>query len=212
MYNSINKDIILEYLLNIIINIHWKLTEIITYIIVYSNKFYLYVQRYFNMEISNNDINLDGIFYKIYNGNETLLENGINEITNTDFILYEVKINNKKLHKLFTVDNFNINFIDKYNVDNIILSDVNFLLVILIINNEKEDITNILHNINNSFYIVDNKLFTSSFIQWFCKKYTKMKYSDNYTIEILDTNVENIVLKKENYLTITNNNYYIESI
>jgi hypothetical protein len=164
------------------------------------------------MEISNNDINLDGIFYKIYNGNETLLENGINEITNTDFILYEVKINNKKLHKLFTVDNFNINFIDKYNVDNIILSDVNFLLVILIINNEKEDITNILHNINNSFYIVDNKLFTSSFIQWFCKKYTKMKYSDNYTIEILDTNVENIVLKKENYLTITNNNYYIESI
>ena len=212
MYNSINKDIILEYLLNIIINIHWKLTEIITYIIVYSNKFYLYVQRYFNMEISNNDINLDGIFYKIYNGNETLLENGINEITNTDFILYEVKINNKKLHKLFTVDNFNINFIDKYNVDNIILSDVNFLLVILIINNEKEDITNILHNINNSFYIVDNKLFTSSFIQLFCKKYTKMKYSDNYTIEILDTNVENIVLKKENYLTITNNNYYIESI
>ena len=212
MYNSINKDIILEYLLNIIINIHWKLTEIITYIIVYSNKFYLYVQRYFNMEISNNDINLDGIFYKIYNGNETILENGINEITNTDFILYEVKINNKKLHKLFTVDNFNINFIDKYNVDNVILSDVNFLLVILIINNEKEDITNILHNINNSFYIVDNKLFTSSFIQWFCKKYTKMKYSDNYTIEILDTNVENIVLKKENYLTITNNNYYIESI
>lgn len=212
MYNSINKDIILEYLLNIIINVHWKLTEIITYIIVYSNKFYLYVQRYFNMEISNNDINLDGIFYKIYNGNETILENGINKITNTDFILYEVKINNKKLHKLFTVDNFNINFIDKYNVDNVILSDVNFLLVILIINNEKEDITNILHNINNSFYIVDNKLFTSSFIQWFCKKYTKMKYSDNYTIEILDTNVENIVLKKENYLTITNNNYYIESI
>lgn len=212
MYNSIDKDIILEYLLNIIINIHWKLTEIITYIIVYCNKFYLYVQRYFNMEISNNDINLDGIFYKIYNGNETILENGINEITNTDFILYEVKINNKKLHKLFTVDNFNINFIDKYNVDNVILSDVNFLLVILIINNEKEDITNILHNINNSFYIVDNKVFTSSFIQWFCKKYTKMKYSDNYTIEILDTNVENIVLKKENYLTITNNNYYIESI
>lgn len=210
MYNSIDKDIILEYLLNIIINIHWKLTEIITYIIVYCNKFYLYVQRYFNMEISNNDINLDGIFYKIYNGNETILENGINEITNTDFILYEVKINNKKLHKLFTVDNFNINFIDKYNVDNVILSDVNFLLVILIINNEKEDITNILHNINNSFYIVDNKVFTSSFIQWFCKKYTKMKYSDNYTIEILDTNVENIVLKKENYLTITNNNYYIE--
>ena len=171
MYNSIDKDIILEYLLNIIINIHWKLTEIITYIIVYCNKFYLYVQRYFNMEISNNDINLDGIFYKIYNGNETIIENVINEITNTYFILYEVKINNKKLHKLFTVDNFNINFIDKYNVDNVILSDVNFLLVILIINNEKEDITNILHNINNSFYIVDNKVFTSSFIQWFCKKY-----------------------------------------
>lgn len=210
MYNSINKDTILEYLLNIIINIHWKLTEIITYIIVYSNKFYLYVQRYFNIEISNNDINLEGTFYKIYNGNETILENDNTELTNSDFIRYEVTINNKKLHKLFTVDNFNINFIDKYNNTNVILSDVNFLLVILIINNEKEDITNILQNINNSFYIVDNKLFTSSFIEWFCKKYTKMDYSDNYTIEILDTNVENIVLKKGNYLTITNNNYSIE--
>lgn len=93
----------------------------------------------------------------------------------------------------------------------IIKCDYEFILINLVVNNNTYELTNIINNYKNYYYIVNNILFDKIFINWFSLNHINIDYN-NYNIYIIDhnaneiklTNKQSIKLNKDNYKIINN--------
>ena len=179
-------------------NLYYLFIKIYTYSIIYSNK--LYNKFKTNKKIQN-------LFYV-----KSYIEfHDNNVIFDYDFIIYKYLVNDLLTYNLFTKTHFdNINkkmFLSNYQPQ---LTEYKFILVKLFSNNTDYDITYIIKNKNNYFYIENNKLFDKFFMEWFCKRFLNIDYEATMYIELYDNSMnkykininKNIILKKNNFYII----------
>ena len=151
-------------------NIYYLLIKFYTYFLCYSNKLkknkkiqnLTYVKNY--IEFDDNNVIFD-----------------------YDFIIYKYLLDDLLTYNLFTKTHFNnINkkiFLSNYQPQ---ITEYKFILVKLFYNNKDYDITNIIKNKNNYFYVENNKLFDKIFMEWFCKKFLNIDYDSSMYIELYD--------------------------
>lgn len=181
---------------------------IIIYIINSINNLFLVLLRLYTF-INYNIKKIKGkFFYKKETITKIYVKDGI-ELNSKDIIFdYDFKILIKKTKDYnyyfinFTQEN------DKNIIDNKI-NEILFILVKVIFNEKKFDITNILKDKNNYFYIENNILFNDKFMLWFNKKFLNIGYDSSCYVEILDKNINNSKIVSNNKLLIGNNNYKI---
>ena len=178
---------------------------LLTFYIILMNKFNIYYNLIYKKFYT--PTNLIYIF-----DNDTLI---IKENFNNNFKIKEL-INNTN-NNYFIIHNFqhlDINYIS----NNYILNNINlikpkftFILVEISSNNQKFDITNFLNNKNTSYYIVNNVLFDKQFMYWL--KYNKFNIDiNNYTINIIDNDINNIKLLSNKCIKLHHSSYSIEEI
>jgi hypothetical protein len=191
IYNNMNKVIIL---LN---NIYYLLIKFYTYFLCYSNKLYNKFKK--NKKIQNL------IYVKSY-----IEFDDNNVIFDYDFIIYKYLLDDLLTYNLFTKTHFNnINkkiFLSNYQPQ---LTEYKFILVKLFYNNKDYDITNIIKNKNNYFYVENNKLFDKVFMEWFCKKFLNIDYDSSMYIELYDNLMNKHQIYSNNYIILKKNNFDI---
>ena len=72
-------------------------------------------------------------------------------------------------------------------------------------NGKKKEIHEFLHY----FYLKENKILDTEFLKWYMKYWYKMKLEDNYTLHIIDSDINLLTLKPEQYILIGDRNYTI---
>jgi hypothetical protein len=180
--------------------------------------FYVYIYNYliniFNL--------IKNIFYIKYD-NIYIISNA-KIITNYSKNNYLKKLNNFNNNNLLNHDTFIIHKIEYNNIiyycNNFILlnpelknnyTTYSFILIQITSNNNTYDLTKFLKNSYDNYYIINNILFDINFMNWIIiNKYNIDLY--NYTIDIIDNNVENIKLTPNNYIKLNLNNYEIIDI
>lgn len=180
--------------------------------------FYVYIYNYliniFNL--------IKNIFYIKYD-NIYIISNA-KIITNYSKNNYLKKLNNFNNNNLLNHDTFIIHKIEYNNIiyycNNFILlnpelknnyTTYSFILIQITSNNNTYDLTKFLKNSYDNYYIINNILFDINFMNWIIiNKYNINLY--NYTIDIIDNNVENIKLTPNNYIKLNLNNYEIIDI
>ena len=75
---------------------------------------------------------------------------------------------------------------------------------------EIHDITSFLKNCNESYYVVDAKLFAPFFMNWIFIKHLKRQLA-NYKLVILDHNIKEVIILKGQYIKIGKTSYEIIS-
>lgn len=186
-------------------NLYWYLMKLLIYIYTTWFKFNFNVNYKYN-------------FYKIYLIKNSKIIKKLHNINrdytpiDIDYIVYKQDTNNKLLLKLF-------NNIDICSLDQKSLKPCTFffLSVILKIGVMNYNITNILNNKENYYYIIDAKLFTYSFMNWLVLYHLKIPInifnnSSIYSIEILDNTANEIILNNNQYILLKNNSYEILDI
>jgi hypothetical protein len=73
-----------------------------------------------------------------------------------------------------------------------------FLSVELILDKEKINITDNL----NSFYLINNSILDENFMKWFFWKYYEKDLPENYSIQLLDNNVNMLSINKTQYINL----------
>ena len=117
-----------------------------------------------------------------------------------DYVIYKNLFNEKRLTSLYNnIDNL---------VSKLVPCNFEFLFVVIKHNKESYDITSILKNYNNYYYVVNNYLFNESFMNWLFINHIKKKYTE-YTINILDNMTNEIVLNKTQSIHLQKNDYEI---
>tara|TARA_Y100000591_G_C21804817_1_gene684198 strand:+ start:607 stop:1170 length:564 start_codon:yes stop_codon:yes gene_type:complete len=103
---------------------------------------------------------------------------------------------------------------ENIDIENIKECNFKFILVNLIINNNKKiNITNYLKNSIESYYVKDSEIFNVNFKKWLILDYLKENIDvDNITVEIIDQNANSIELTKNQYIKFGLNNYLISDI
>lgn len=128
------------------------------------------------------------------------------------------------LKKLILEDNNNyfliheINYLDinffsnnkLLNNDSLKKTNFTFILVEIINSKNKIDITNILNNNSNCYYLENNNLFDKKFIFWL--QYNNLDIEENYKINIIDNNINTIELDKTKYIKLLSYSYDIIEI
>lgn len=172
-----------------------------------NNLFLLLLRLYTSINYNIKKIK-EKFFYKKETITKIYVKDGI-ELNSKDIIFdYDFKILIKKTNDY---NYYFINFSEE-NDKNIINNKINeilFILVKVIFNGEKFDITNILKDRNNYFYIENNILFNDKFMLWFNKKFLNINYDSTCYVEILDKNINNSKILSNNKLEIQNNDYKI---
>ena len=152
----------------------------------------------------NNNISLESYTFK------QLENNTLTHKIAAEKIIYIKKIINDKAYW----KEFDINYFWKI----IKQKQINYLNNINTI--EKPFIQVLLHNgdvdidINEhleSFYINGNQILDFVFLKWYAYYYYNIKLNDNYTLDIIDSNVKMNTLKKYDSILIANNVYEINS-
>jgi len=64
-----------------------------------------------------------------------------------------------------------------------------------------------IHESLEKFYLADNKLFTKSWLQWYLSKYYGERLEENYTIHIIDNNVNLFKISEKDYIFLTKQSY-----
>lgn len=178
-------------------NLYYLFIKIYTYSIFYSNKLCNKFKK--NKKIQN-------LFYV-----KSYLEfDDNNVIFDYDFIIYKYLVDDLLTYNLFTKTHFNnINkkmFLSNYQP---IFVEYKFILVKLFHNNKDYDITNIIKNKNNYFYIENNKLFDKFFMEWFCKRLLNIDYETTMYIELYDNSMNKYKIYSNNYIILKKNNFDI---
>jgi len=86
-----------------------------------------------------------------------------------------------------------------------------FIMVLFKTGDKSFDITNILNNKDNFYYVQNATIFDTNFIDWICLKHLKLKLTD-VVVVILDNNVEEIILTENQCICLGTNDYSVESI
>ena len=199
-YYNYNNFII--FINNILFKVYDVLLTIYIYVITKGQNLYRYINQKF-CQPENSVYIFDGKNYlgkEEYNDFINMIEliKFIND--NDDYFLFH---NFEYLGINYIANNFLLN-----NVD-IIKTNYTFILVEIESLNKKYDITNLLNNSITSYYIIDNILFDKNFIIWL--QYNKYLIDENnYTINIIDNNINSIKLDKKKYIKLSDDNYYIE--
>jgi hypothetical protein len=190
-------------------NVYYYFVKIYTYYNYYCINIYNKIRKYFNKpEI-------------IYVKNSVEYPN-TDVIFDYDFCIYTYLLDdNKKTYSIFTKERLN-NIIDKNhnihdicNNNNILskyipkLSDCKFILIKIYHNLKIYDITNIVKDDNNYFYLVDNILFDKKFMEWFCPTFLNIEYEESMYVILFDNLMNRYELYNKNYITINENNFKI---
>lgn len=178
-------------------NIYYLLIKFYTYFLFYSNRLYNKFKK--NKKIQN----------LIYVKNYIEFDDN-NVIFDYDFIIYKYLLDDLLTYNLFTKTHFNnINkkiFLSNYQPQ---ITEYKFILVKLFYNNKDYDITNIIKNKNNYFYVENNKLFDKIFMEWFCKKFLNIDYDSSMYIELYDNLMNKHQIYNNNYIILKKNNFDI---
>lgn len=183
-------------------------------IILLNNIYYLFINLYTHFIFNYN--RLYNKFKKnkkmqnlIYVKNYIELDDN-NVIFDYDFIIYKYLFDDLLTYSLFTNTHFNnINkkiFLSNYQPQ---LTEYKFILVKLFYNNKDYDITNIIKNKNNYFYVENNILFDKNFMEWFCKKFLNIDYNSSIYIELYDNLLNKHEIYSNNYIILKKNNFDI---
>ena len=63
-----------------------------------------------------------------------------------------------------------------------------------------------IHSELNDFYVKNNKILDSDFVEWYLKKFYGTIYSDNYELQLIDSNINIFKLTKDKYCLLENDN------
>ena len=189
------------YNISFFINILWNISKIV--IDVY-NYFANFIKLYY---INNNKKYKNLYFIK---NKKLILTKKTNykqiELSlDYDYIVYKYNFEDKIYTIILSdIDNFN---------ENKLITTCNFQFIYVTIKTDEKtiDITNILKDNKNYFYITDSILFNDVFMFWIFN-YKLNIYLNNYTICILDNNLNKIILNKNEYIKLNNNNYEVINI
>ena len=178
-------------------NIYYLLIKFYTYFLFYFNRLYNKFKK--NKKIQN-------LFYV-----KNCIEfNDDNAIFDYDFVIYKYLLGELVTYNLFTksdLDNINTKiFISNYQPQ---LTKYKFILVKLFYNNKEYDITHIIKNKNNYFYVENNKLFNKVFMIWFCKTFLNIHYDSSMFIELYDNSMNKHQINSDNYIILKKNNFVI---
>ena len=181
-------------------NIYYLLIKFYTYFIFYSNRLYNKLKK--NKKIQN----------LIYVKSNIEFDDK-NVIIDYDFIIYKHLLDDLLTYNLFTKNYFNNNyelhkkiFLSNYKPQ---LTEYKFILAKLFYNNKEYDITNIIKNKNNYFYVENNKIFDKIFMEWFCKRFLNIQYDSSMYIEIYDNLMNKHQIYSNNYIILRKNNFDI---
>ena len=191
-------------IINFFINILWNISKII--INIY-NYFANFVKLYY---INNNNSNKKYKKLHFIKNNNLILTKRTNykqiELSlDYDYIVFKYRFEDKLYTTILSdINDFN---------ENKLISICNFQFIYVTIKSDEKtiDITNILKNNKNNFYIRDSILFNDVFMLWIFN-YKLNIYLDNYTICILDNNLNKLILNKNEYIKLNYNNYDIINI
>jgi len=84
-------------------------------------------------------------------------------------------------------------------------------MVLLKTDNKSFDITNILNNNDNFYYVQNTIILDDKFIDWICLKHLRVK-PIGVTVVALDNNAEEITLTAEQGIRLGTNGYTVELI
>ena len=86
-----------------------------------------------------------------------------------------------------------------------------FIMVLFKTGDKSFDITNILNDKDNFYYVQNATIFDNNFIDWICVKHLHVKLT-GITVVALDNNVEEIILKENQCIRLGTNGYTVELI
>ena len=135
------------------------------------------------------------------------------KLTSFDYCVFHNTIDNKILKKITnSIEDIPIHTDEKANLP-LILKPCNFqfILVLLKTADKSFDITNILNNKDNFYYVQNATIFDNNFIDWICLKHLKIKLTDT-NIVIIDNNAEEITITQDQCIHLGTNGYNIELI
>jgi hypothetical protein len=130
--------------------------------------------------------------------------------SNFDYFVFNHISDNKILQKLATnIQEIPIHQDIELNVS-LILKPCEFQFIMVLFKTAEGtiDITNIINNKDNFYYVQDATIFDANFINWIGIKYLK-KTLDNVTTVFLDNNVQEITLNSNQYIKLGATTYTI---
>ena len=123
-----------------------------------------------------------------------------------DYLIYRIKINNVMLTQLI-YDRDLINQL-KNNKPNLQACNFEFIMVIIKNNNKSHDISNILKNHKNYYYVAGATLFDTNFMNWINLQYLNIELN-NPQIMIMDNTIKEITLSGSQYIKLNQTDYTI---
>ena len=170
-----------------------KLLIIIYYLEIY---FTFILNFFYNNFFNNNNLSKNKLIF-VKNGKIIKKNNNLEKILypKADYLVIKENFENDKTMDMIRVTNDN-NFIINFNKK---ICNFKFILVTLISNDEKYDITNYLKGKNHTYYLVDAILFDKNFNNWICLNYLNKELND-IKIRIIDNNVNEIELSSNQFM------------
>lgn len=185
-----------------------KTMLVLYYLNLYYNWVINYITNLMNIYIYNSK---DILFIKNYKiiqqNNHDDFKFNFDRIPKADYcvITYENKDDINKIVNYYTRITDNYNFLHNPNKNQ---CNFTFILVTLESKYKKYDITKYIKNDNHNYYLEDAVFFDKNFNNWICFKYLKEKL-DDIKITIIDNNVNQISLNRNQYIKLGLNNYHI---
>ena len=193
---------------NYIIYTFYKIYDLLlTMYIIIISKF----SNYYNI-INKKFCKPKNLVYIFHNKKLIAKENydSFNKMLDLKKLLLEDNNNYFLIHKINYLD---INFFSNnklLNNNSLKKTNFTFILVEIINSKNKIDITNILNNNSNCYYLENNNLFDKNFIFWL--QYNNLYIEENYKINIIDNNINSIELDKTKYIKLLSDSYDIIEI
>ena len=192
-----------------LINFFWNVIKIMIIFCELLKNIFINIFSFYNTNI--NEFNI----YFINKSNIVLKcnYNGINNLSVTlpeyNYILYKKLFDNK----ILTVILDNIDRVEEFNniEDNIFVPcDFTFIYVVIKTDDNIYDITNIMKDNNNYYYINNSIIFNKSFIDWICINHLNLNnYLKNYNVVLIDNNANEKTINDLQYIKLNKNNYDI---
>ena len=116
----------------------------------------------------------------------------------TDLELVLTKINKKTYYKT-------INSTDSLPATEFLPLDKQFIQVEL----EQNDKKFCIHEYLDSFYLVNNTLFTTAWLKWYLQRFFNEKLEDTYTIHIIDKDVNLFKINESQQVMLNSDGYEV---
>jgi len=174
-------------MIHLIYNFLYYLMQIFASIEIYISNMYKQVIKHYDIVllIKNNKI-----------VNKIFLSEVDKNITNCDFLIYETYINDKLCHYFVEdIDNFDPNDL-KFSVSPFISAEISLKDV-------KVDLTSF-----NYFFIENNEIYKKYQLAFYLKLFHNVEIDDDYSIVVLDKDVQMKEIKSSQYVVIKNEGQY----